>query len=188
MNFQAIANVSQDSLEDFNSKIPNNVRFIDEGTIRFDEYRASALRDAERCLFLAGSHYRRALDLMIPSSSHWAQVTLYYGSWFAAQAILGMFGCRIFYEHVVEVEQSSPGTQKLVRQKIGNAQNQFQFTQRGSHRRFWEAFYATARRFRSLADQNYVHLLSPITNNTMWLIDQRNRINYNMLASMELLN
>ena len=187
-NFRPISNVSRDSLEDFNNRIPNNVRSIDEGTARFDEYRACALRDAERCLFLSSSHYRRALDLMIPSSSHWAQVTLYYGSWFAAHAILGMFGCRVFYKHVVEVDQSNPGSQKLTRQRIGNAQNQYRFTNRGSHKRFWEAFYATTPRFRHLADQKYAHLLSPIKSDAMWLINQRNRFNYNMPESINLRN
>ena len=187
-NFQAVGNVSQSSLDDFNNNLPDSVRFINEGTTRFNEYRASALRDAERCLFLASSHYRRALDLMIPSASHWAFVTLYYGSWFAANAILAMFGCRVFYEHVVEVERSTPGNQRLSRLKIGNRQNQFPFTKRGSHQRFWEAFYATAPHFSGMADQNYVHLLSPIAGDTMWLIHQRNRVNYKMVDSIELRN
>ena len=185
-NFQAMANVASDSLEDFNRKIPNNVTWINEGSARFEEYRSCALRDVERCLFLAGSHYRRALDLMIPSSSHWAQVTLYYGSWFAAQAILGMFGCRVFHKHVVEVSGTNPGTQQLRRWTVGKKQSQFQFNRDGSHQRLWEAFYGTVPQFRSFAEQNYAHLLSPIGNNTMWLIEQRNRINYNMVESLGL--
>ena len=139
-NFQHISSVPQESLEDFNKRRLNSTRFIVEGTALFDEYRACALRDIERCLFLSSSHYRRALDLMIPSSSHWAHVTLYYGSWFAAHAILGMFGCQVLHNHVVEVEQSTPGSQRLNRIRIGTGQNQFSLKEKGSHRQFWEVF------------------------------------------------
>ena len=75
------------TLEEFKKTRLEGRNRINEGTALFDEYRACALRDADRCLLLAASHYRRALDLMVPSSSHWAHVTLYYGTWFAAHAL-----------------------------------------------------------------------------------------------------
>lgn len=176
--FQPVANMAQESLENFNRSQAQALRSIREGTALFDEYRACALRDTERYLFLAASHYRRALDLMVPSSSHWAHVTLYYGSWFAAHALLGMFGCHVLSNHVIEVDQSSPGNQHLVRLKISNGPNQFYFTRKGSHQRFWEAFYGTTRHIVRFANSQYTQYLSPISNDAMWLIDRRNRINY----------
>ena len=129
--FQPVANIAQESLEDFDRRQAQTLRYIREGTSLFEEYRACALRDTERNLFLAASHYRRALDLMVPSSSHWAHVTLYYGSWFAAHSLLGMFGCQVLSNHVIEVAQSSPGDQRLLRLRIGKGQNRFSFTRTG---------------------------------------------------------
>ena len=176
--FQPVANIAQESLEDFNGRQSQTLRLIREGTSLFDEYRACALRDTERCLFLAASHYRRALDLMVPSSSHWAHVTLYYGAWFAAHALLGMFGCHVLSKHVIEVDRSTPGNQSLVRLRIGKGQNQFFIARPGSHQRFWEAFYDTTRHIIRFANRQYTQYLSPISSDVMWLIDRRNRINY----------
>ena len=184
--FQPVANVAQESLEDFNRGQSQTLRFIREGTSLFDEYRACALRDTERYLFLAASHYRRALDLMVPSSSHWAHVTLYYGSWFAAHALLGMFGCHVLSKHVVEVDRSSPGDQRLVRLAIGKGQNQFFFARPGSHQRFWEAFYSTTPHIVGFANGQYTQYLSPISSDAMWLIDRRNRINYRVAYTIAL--
>lgn len=158
---------------------------INEGTFLFDEYRACSLRDAERSLFLAASHYRRAHDLMIPSSSHWAHVTLYYGAWFAAHALLAMFGCSVVDDsQVIEVELSSPGNQRLRRKWIGNNSGQYYIKQKGSHRRFWEAFYKSAINIKPLADIRFSASLTPISNNDLWLIDRRNTINYNVARSV----
>ena len=182
--FQALPQVAHQSLSDFNDSQLQGIRQINEGTSLYDEYRDCALRDAERSLFMAVSHYRRALDLMIPSSSHWAHVTLYYGSLFAAQAILGMFGCQLFSNHVVEVNQSSPGQQSLRRVHIGNKPNQYALSRNGSHRRFWEVFYSTMRHIAPFVEPRYSHLLTPISSNEMWLIEQRNRINYKLAEAI----
>ena len=182
--FQAIQTVARDSVEDLNRRQANNLRMIDEGSPLFDEYRACALRDSERALFLAASHYRRAIDLMVPSSIHWAHVTLYYGAWFAAHALLGMFGCHVLSRHIVEVERSSPGNQRLRRIPIGDRPNQFPLTRKGSHQRFWEAFYATTPHIIRFADAQYAQFLVPVSNNQMWLIDERNRVNYNSIESI----
>lgn len=185
-NFQYVSNVSRQSIDDVNRQQPDSLRQIVEGSALFDEFRAGALRDTERYLFLAAVHYRRALDLMIPATSHWAHVTLYYGTWFAAHAILGMFGCYVLRNHVLEVERSTPGSQSLLRRKIGNKQNQFSFVENSSHRRFWEAFYDTAPHFSRFADPQHSTALDPVSNNKMWLIEQRNRINYNSADAIRL--
>ena len=157
----------------------NGTRLISEGSAFFSEYRASALADVERSIFLSASHYRRALDLMIPSSSHWAHVTLYYGTWYAARALLGMFGCVVNGRNIVHVERSSPGTQLLKVQAIGTRSGQYVVIGSGSHRRFWEIFYQAVNSIspfvQSRADQA---ALSPIAGDSNWLIDQRNKVNY----------
>lgn len=81
------------SINEFQTtELGHGKRIIAEGSTQYQAYRDCSLRDVERCLFLAVSHYRRSLDLMLASSSHWAQVTLYYGNWFASRALLGMRG------------------------------------------------------------------------------------------------
>ncbi len=176
--------ITEQSPEDFRRERINPSRSITEGTNLFDEYRACALRDAERSLFLSASHYRRSLDLMIPSSSHWAQVTLYYGAWFAARALLGMFGCIVLNKHVIHVIRSTPGNQELGVERIGTGEDRYYVTGRGSHRQFWEIFYRTMPSVRRFVDDDYVIALSPVSNNRAWLIEQRNRVNYSTAESI----
>ena len=178
-SFQPIAGPAAQSFTDFHSKFLARPQRIAEGQPLFEEYRASALRDVERSVFLAASHYRRALDLMIPSSSHWAHVTLYYGAWYAARALLGMFGCVVTDRKVIHAESSRPGHQQLRVQAIGNKQGQHPINQRGSHRRFWELFYqATHSIVPFVQDPGDAAVLSPIANNPVWLIERRNKVNY----------
>ena len=149
----------------------SKIRWIKEGETLFNEYRASALRDVERSVFLAASHYRRALDLMIPSSGHWAHVTLYYGAWYAARSLLGMFGCAVADRKVIDVDNSDPGTQRLKVQTIGRQQS--------SHKQFWDFFYQTVRHIAPfVSNPRDQAVLSPIYNNSSWMIEQRNKVNY----------
>ena len=185
-SFQPMANLAWDSVEDFSRQQSSRLRQISEGTSLFDQFRVISLRETERCLFFAASHYRRALDLMIPSTIHWAHVTLYYGTWFAAKALLSMFGCQVLGKHIIEAGRSAPGSQSLVRRPIGNGQGQQYFSRSGSHQRFWEAFYSTVPSITHFADAKYASLLSPVSQNEMWLIEQRNRINYKVADSFKL--
>ena len=101
---------AEKSLTDFRKNhLGAQRRSIREGTSLFEQYRDCSLRDVERSLFFAASHYRRSLDLMIRSCSPWAHVTLYYGTWYASQALLGMFGCVVFNRYVIDVDRGSPG-------------------------------------------------------------------------------
>ena len=185
-SFQPKSGIAEQSPDEFSQAHLGRSMSITEGTSLFDEYRACALRDTERSLFLAASHYRRALDLMIPSSSHWAQVTLYYGAFFAARALLGMFGCAVLHKYVIHVSSSSPGTQELAVQRIGSGQGRYFVTQRGSHRQFWEIFYRTVRPVRRLVDVNHAIALAPVSSNDTWLIEQRNSINYKTTESLSI--
>ena len=182
--FQPNVGTVAQTLEQFKKAQLSNRNAINEGAPLFDQYRCCALRDVERYLFLAASHYRRALDLMVPSSSHWAHVTLYYGTWFAAHALLGMFGCSVLGEHVVHVSRSSPGQQRLQKQRMGSGVNHYSVTENGSHRRFWQAFYRAAGNIRQFLDAQVAASLNPVANDIRWLSDQRNKINYELDASM----
>lgn len=184
VSFEPRSGVAEQSLEDFKQSRLRERRLIAEGTELFNEYRACALRDAERSLFLSASHYRRGLDLMIPSSSHWAQVTLYYGAWFAARALLGMFGCEVLSNHVIHVNRSSPGNQELYVQRIGAGKNHYYVTQKGSHKRFWEIFYGTVSSIKRFVDNEFTPALSPVSSSSVWLIEQRNKVNYNTVESI----
>ena len=184
-SFRPIPGPAAQSFPEFHRKFLERPQRIAEGQPLFDEYRSSALRDVERSVFLAATHYRRALDLMIPSSSHWAHVTLYYGAWYAARALLGMFGCVVTDRNVVHVERSVPGHQRLRVQAIGKGQGQHAVSQRGSHRRFWELFYQAARSIAPFVqDPKDVAVLSPISNDPVWLIERRNKVNYDTERSI----
>ena len=186
-SFQPKSGIAEQSPEQFRqARLPQSMS-ITEGTSLFDEYRACALRDTERSLFLAASHYRRALDLMIPSSSHWAQVTLYYGAFFAARALLGMFGCAVFNKYVIHVNISRPGSQELAVQRIGSGPDQYFVTQNGSHRQFWEIFYRTVLPLTRLVDIKHAPALAPVSSSDIWLIEQRNSVNYRTTESLSIM-
>jgi hypothetical protein len=143
-----------------------------EGSNDFDAVRAALLEDAERGLFFAATHYRRALDLMMAASAGWAQVTLYYGSWYAAHAILGMFGSAVLRgKTVVQVATNAPGSQAL---RIGNETS----TYGGSHQRFWDLFYRAVAPLRVRVAPALAFALTPVSSDPAWQIDRRNTLNY----------
>ncbi len=172
------------SLIEFKRIQLNAIHSIKEGTPLFQQYRACALRDTERSLFLSISHYRRCLDLLIPSSSPWAHVTMYYGCWFAAKALLGMFGATIFDKVVIDVEKSSPSTQELCIRKIGNRTGEERTTYTGSHRQFWDLFYRTVSPLRLLVSPTLSFALLPISSNPTWQIERRNQVNYDTFQAI----
>jgi len=81
-----------------------NAHLLREGTVEFDVHRVSVLNNVERWILYGASQYRRAFDMFTPSNAAWAQVTLYYASFYAANAILGMFGVWIHRYHWADVE------------------------------------------------------------------------------------
>jgi len=152
-------------------------RQISEGTSVFDEVRDCLLRDAERLLFLGLSNYRRAFDLLLPSACGWAQVTLYYSGYFAASALLAMFGARTYwrrpYPLAIQVDTGRPGSQVL---KVVNTRPMS--TYRGSHQRFWDLFYASVSTLVPSIDPPLRIAVTPVSNNPTWLIEERNAVNY----------
>ena len=177
---------AKESIDDFRRSYLRPGRNIKEGTVLFQQYRDCSLRDVERSLFFAASHYRRSLDLMIPSSSPWAHVTLYYGSWYASRALLGMFGCTVSGNVVVDVGRGSPGHQELRLRGIGNKRGQQSTTYRGSHRIFWDLFYSAFRGLTPMVAPHFAAVLSPISGDPVWQIQHRNEVNYDSFIGFRL--
>lgn len=160
---------------------------VAEGTSLFQEFCDCSLRAVERWIFFAASHYRRSLDLMISSSSPWAHITLYYGSWYASRALLGMFGCQIFSPYlVVDVHKGTPGNLELRVRKIGKNLGQMSTTYRGTHRIYWDLFYRAALPLKTIIKPHLATVLSPISGDPVWQIQNRNEINYNSYISIQM--
>lgn len=179
-NFQRTAGDPTGSLSDFVSVNLKGVVSLKEGTQEFNGYRDCALREAERCLFFAISNYRRALDLMMPGASSWAHVTLYYGSYFAARALVGIFGGWIGNKMVVEVAASQPGSQQLI------INRKPQTTYGGSHERFWDLFYGAIASLVPWVDPKVRFAITPVSNNVTWQSENRNHVNYDSFRACQL--
>ena len=153
---------------------------IREGSTEFDVHRLNLLHSAERWLLFSTSHYQRALGMLVPVAAPWAQVTLYYSSFFAANAILAMFGGWVGYvagkPHVVDVEEGTVGIQVL--QIFRNLKSPNQMN--GSHAAFWDFFYDAAATLIAWAPAGLDGPLNPVNNDSSWQIRQRNEVNYDM--------
>src|SRR5437867_6552917 len=129
------------SLPTFHSGI--TVTRLTEGTPYFNAHRVSLLNAVERWILFGVANYRRAIDMLIPSNAPWAHVTLYYSSFFAANAILGMFGGFVKSEGkrtVVDVVTQGTGAQTfLITRKAP-----VPLPATGSHGVFWAYFYNAA--------------------------------------------
>lgn len=158
----------------------------------FNDFRYYELREADRLLFLTAVHYKRAHDLLIDSSCAWAYVTMYYGTFYAAKALLSLFGGWIDFSFkntaIIEAQNGSPGQQELIIRKNKTHINQLSiFT--GSHRKFWDLFYATVANILPLLPYPYTWQigLTPVLNSRTWLIDKRNDVNYDSFCSFNLM-
>lgn len=177
---------SEKSLDEFLQKHLAGLRTFSEGQPIFNEYRDCVLRNVERTLFFSASHYRRSLDLMMSSSSPWAHVTLYYGSWQAAHALLALFGGSIINNNVIDVGRGQPGNQILRVRLIGKNPWQENTTYRGSHQIFWDLFYGAFQPIKATFPASFQLALSPVSGNRVWQIQKRNEINYDSLSSIQL--
>lgn len=164
--------------KDVRFRSPSSVVSIREGTPLFQEYLDCSLRDVERSLFFAISHHRKSHDLLFSSSSPWAFVTLYYGTWYASRALLGLFGCEIFDKYIVDVNQGTSGSQELQLRRIGNGVDQEPTSYNGSHRIYWDLFYSSVRSLIPMVSPRLAPALTPISGDPIWLIKNRNKINY----------
>lgn len=179
-SFQQTAGNSNGSLGNYVTGALKGVASLKEGTLEFNSYRDCVLREVERCLFLAISNYRRALDLMMPGASSWAHVTLYYSSYFAARALIGMFGGWIGNRMIIEVAASQPGNQELI------INRKVQSTYSGSHERFWDLFYGATASLVPWVDPKIRVAITPVSSTVTWQSENRNEVNYDSFSAFQL--
>jgi hypothetical protein len=167
------------SLAEFHDKLRKS-RLL-AGSSDFHIHRVSLLNAIERWILFGVADYRRALDMLIPSNAPWAHVTLYYSSFFAANAILGMFGAWIHIRRLVDVENGDINNQILrVTNKI-KSPNGYP----GSHQVFWDLFYEGYSTFSPWIPKDLQSTTAPVNSNRVWQIDARNEVNYDMFRAHE---
>lgn len=175
-----IAGITPQSLRDYHNSLSKSVTRIREGTLPFQIHQVSLLTSIERWLLYATSHYRRAMDMLVPASAPWAQVTLYYASFFAANATLGLFGGWVGQTQdgirVIDVEHPLPGSQELrIYRRLASPSGAA-----GSHRIFWDFFYNSVASIAAWAPPELAPALTPVNGNFAWQIAERNNVNYDM--------
>ena len=150
-----------------------------EGSANFKMLSSLTNREIERLLVLAASHFRRAHDLLSPISSPWAFITLYYGSYYGASALMGMHGTWKLKKNMsIQVKHSSPGGQRLEVVKDSS-------TYTGSHQQFWEFYFSNAVSLLPSVPSAERFALQPVSADAMWLIDNRNDLNYDTFKAVD---
>ncbi len=156
-------------------------KVLSEGSSEFDEFRNCLLRETDRYILLSTSAYMRSMDALRSSSSSWCIVGLYYSSFYAAQAILGILGCWIRRRNRwVEVTNSNPNSQALkynVRNYPGPT---------GSHRLTWTAYYSAVANLRNWLPSQGLLSVTPVSSSDTWFIELRNRVNYRPFEAFQL--
>jgi len=160
---------------------PSLPKYFQEGTANFDIYRELSLREVERLLLLSSSNYRRSYDLFGEASASWAFVTLYYGAYYAASALLGMFGAWKMRAapKLIEPVATATGTQRF---EVVSRPSSY----KGSHQQFWEFFYHNAKFLKPYVGSKYHFALSPISGDITWPIRNRNDVNYDSFSALQL--
>jgi hypothetical protein len=97
--------------------------------------------------------------------------------WFAAQSVVGMFGCwvggpRQREKIVIDVKTQTPGAQEF------QVRKNYPSNEIGSHQFFWDAYYRAMSNVIIWTDPALTLAVSPIGNDPTWAIDHRNQINY----------
>ena len=168
------------SLKALHNGLPTQTRLV-EGSAYFDAHRISLLNAVERWILFGVAGYRRALDMFVPSNAPWAQVTLYYSSFYAANAILGMFGAWVGQRRVVDVLQGTPTSQILRISRNVKSPNGYP----GSHQQFWDFFYHGCNTISPWVPAHLQTAVSPVNNDRTWQIEARNDVNYDMSRAYE---
>ena len=180
---QANPGVGQ-SLTTLHSKVRRVTR-LGEGSREFEVHRVSLLHAVERWLLYALSNYRRSVEMVVPASAPWMHVTLYYASFFAAQAILGMFGGWIGSapraKLIVEVHDGTPGSQEVNVRTWKSSPN----GRRSTHTAFWDYFYDAAASIAPWVPGTLASALDPVNGDPAWLTSQRNDVNYDIVRAWE---
>lgn len=172
--FSANAPTTQQSLQAFHATLSRSV--LHEGSTEFDVHRTNVLKSAEQWILYSVTNYRRAVEMLVPSSAPWGHVTLYYSSFYAANAILAMFGGWVAVTSQVEVEEGTPHSQRLKVHRRLRSPNRA----RGSHRQFWDFFYDSVASLVAWTPLHLSQALKPSTGDYDWQIAPRNEVNYDM--------
>lgn len=170
------------SLQDFFKNSLTAHPRIKEGAQIFNEYRDCLLRESERNLFLAAALHRRGLDFMSVAAANWLQVTYYYSAFYSARCLLGICGSWVDSPSRTEVLGGNPGSQEI--EVVRDFKKRT--TYRGTHQRFWDSFYTAVASWARWVPLKYRMALTPVYGNVTWLIEARNRFNYDSLAAVDL--
>ena len=168
------------SLAAFHRSLTRQTRLV-EGTSYFEVHRVSLLNAVERWILFGVADYRRALDMFIPSNAPWAHVTLYYSSFFAANAILGMFGVWLNHERLVDVESGTANSQILRIARRPKSPSGYT----GSHQIFWDFFYDGYSIISPWVPIELQAATAPVNSDRVWQITARNEVNYDMQGAFE---
>ena len=184
-NYSATTGKCQNSIRIYCHEELKGVHILKEGTAKFNEYRDCSLRNVERCLFLAASLYKSSHRLMSASSSSWTYVTLYYGAFYSASALLGMFGIWIDAPYIgVEVTRGNINSQELTIHRKKTLKTMT--TYNGTHRMFWDLFYKAVRSLHAWVDPSLRFVIMPVSGSPSWQPDRRNEINYDSFRALTL--
>ena len=191
-NFNASNGNVSESFLPYCKRVLSNSRNLREGTSDFDDFRSNLLRNSERNLFLSTSNYYSTHRLLVAGFASWAHVTSYYGAFYSAKAILGMFGVCVEHDILVDVSSGGIGSQELrvKKDKIAKAHlSTIAGGKNGSHQIFWSAFYKAGASLHAYVTDPVLRLaLTPVGSSTTWQIESRNDINYDTLTAIGLIN
>ena len=136
---------------------------------------------------MSGNCYARALGGLRECSVYWSMVGLYYTSFFALKAVLGMHGCWINgAKRWIEVTDSTPGNQKLAYRTIVYPNNG---GKTGSHQIAWIAFYEAMNHLAGwFTGPNAALAITPVNANRTWMIDTRNDVNYDPVVAFDVMD
>lgn len=158
-----------------------------EGSARYDLHRANALAATERWLMYSACLYRRSIEMLVPALAPWAHVSLYYASYFSANAILAMHGAWVSSVRsrtiIVDVEAGAPGSQCLRVTSGSGAMSPN--GARGSHRIFWDHYYGSASVLTAWVPPKMASAFQPVNGTYHWQTDARNEANYDMHQAWE---
>lgn len=186
-SFAASSGASINGTDHLLSSFGKKTKVVTEGTPEYARVRDALLRDTDRRLFLSLASYRRAILNTNSGSAYWSCVSLYYTSFFCAQAILGMFGGWIsgFGKPWIEIAGNKTGSLAL---QIYFSKHPSTLSSGGGHKIFWDAYYNSIRQLIPFIDSKYSNALQPINSQITWAIDTRNKINYQPIEAMSLRN
>lgn len=157
-----------------------------EGTNEFNSLRDCLLRDAERQAFLAAGNFAQVHRGIQGSNAAWSVVGFYYSAYFAARSLLAMHGGWVDSNRAwLDLSDSKQGSIEFIVRKSAHPSIPSKW---GTHKAFWTVFYHAAKSIQNYAVAPHSYALSPIQSSDTWLIDNRNRLNYEAAASVRLTN